>query len=246
MSKTENALTTFGGDASIPFSPAAIAPPKRKPSGKFLPNLKFLANDMCGEVKAKKAKAGHWCLVEGDTVTDLGESIVCIPFVRLDKAIDNNPDDAIVAFGVETEEYVRIADEVDADGYDSGCMYGPCFLMYCVDLERFVSCWLYSKSARNEGDNISVFLPVAKEHETEECPARPARPATLGAREVTSTPKNAKGEKGKKSYTYNVPTTEECTSELQLEGDPPTPEELVAECNKFVAQSVVEDESRER
>lgn len=240
----ENALTTFGAGVDIPFSPAAIAPPKRKSSGRFLPNLKFLANDMCGEVKSDKAEAGHWCLVEGDTVTDLGESVVAIPFIRLDKAIDNNPDDAIVAFGVENDEYIRIAEEVDEDGYDSGCMYGPCFLMYLVDTESFVSCWLYSKSARNEGDNISVFLPVSAEHETEECPARAARPATLGAREVTTTPKKD-GKKGKKTYTYNVPTTELYSGELNVE-TPPTNEELGEECVKFVKQTVVEDESRDR
>lgn len=243
---SENALTTFGAGADIPFSPAAIAPPKRKSSGKFLPTLKFLANDECKEVKAGKAEAGHWCLVAGDQVTDLGESIVGIPFVRLDKAMDNNPKDgAIVAYGAETEEYGRIADEVDADGYNSGCMHGPIFCIYLVDVEDFVQCWLYSKSARNEGDNISLFLPVAKEHATEECPARAAAPMTLGAREVTSTPAKKDGSKGNKEFTYNVPTTVAFEGELEVE-NPPTPEELVAVCNKFVEQSVVEDESRER
>jgi hypothetical protein len=228
----KNALTTFGA-VEIPFSPAAVATPKRKSSGKFLPHLKFLANESCSEVKKNQAEAGHWCLIEGDTVTDLGEEIVAIPFVRLDKAMDNSGDEPVVAYGIENEAYVAIAEEVDVDGYDSGCMYGPIFLLYLVDTEQWVDMWLYSVSARNEADNINLFLPVSKEYATEECPARPPRPATLGGKEITITPKKGTG---KKKFTYNCPTTAEGPKTLQLE-NPPTGEDAVAECVKFIAQS---------
>jgi len=240
MSNTQ--LAAFG---SIPVSEAALpsTEKKAKPQGKFLPRVQFVSTGSSKLVTEKKVGVGHWALVDGDVTTDLGESIDVIVLARVDKGVDFSGDETVVAFKSQNEEdnaeYARIEAEVIADGYDSGCMYGPVFLLFLCDTEQFVECFLNNTSGRNEADNIDLFLPISVEAaKANDCEPRAPRLATLGTKEVTS-------KRGKKSYTYNVPTTNEGPKSIKLD-NPPEPTEVIERCNKFVDQTKIEKESRNR
>jgi len=234
MTKTEatTALAAFG---AIPFSPAAIAVPGAQ-TGKFLPRVQFLSTGSCKLVSEGKAKVGSYALIDGGNVIDLGKEINVIPLCKLNKAVD-------IAEGVShfapSEDYDRCVAAVEDSGFDSGCMYGPYYLLFLADTEQFVELFLTNTSGRNEESNIDSFLPISAEAAAQHgIEARAPRPATLGSKEVTS-------KRGKKSYTYNVPLTNECTTTLNVE-NPPTQEDVISRCNKFVAQADVETESRSR
>jgi hypothetical protein len=241
MSNTS--LAAFG---SIPVSEAALPSTEKaakKPQGKFLPRVQFVSTGSSKLVTDKKVEVGHWALVDGDETTDLGESIDVIVLARVDKGVDFSGDETVVAFKSSNEEdnaeYARIEAEVIADGYDSGCMYGPVYLLFLCDTEQFVELFFNNTSGRNEADNIDLFLPISVEAaQANDCEPRAPRLATLGTKEVTS-------KRGKKSYTYCVPTTNEGPKALQID-NPPQPAEVIERCNKFVDQTKIEKESRNR
>jgi len=229
-----NAITAF---SSVPFSPAALAKPKKK-AGKFPARLQFIATGQSKVVTSGQVKVGHWALVDGETTTDLGESINVIVLGRLDKAVNMTSDDVETHFA-PSKGYDECVEAVEADGYNSGCMFGPVFLCFLCDTEQFVELFLNNKSGRLEGDNINGFLPISEAVAKEfECEARPARPATLGS-------KTASFKKGKKTIEYCVPTTDECVVALEVE-NPPTPEQLKEACDNFVKQAEVEEAGRDR
>lgn len=233
MSNEANALTTF--NPAIPFSTNTdIAPPK--PKRKYPPQLKFLANNDCSEVKAGKAKAGGYCLIKDGEVTDLGKEVTVIPFVRLDKGLDKRGEKTTAAFQqTEPEKYAEILQAVIDDGYDSNCMAGPFLLHFLVDTEEFVTQWLYSGSGRQEISNIEPYLPVTPDNATKDSPARAATPCVLGVGEATSTPRGKSRE-----YTYNVPETSNFSGQLEVE-NPLTQEDLQKACDSFIKQAYPRD-----
>ena len=235
MTKTAEETTALAVFGAIPFSEAALAVPG-KPSGKYLPRIQHLSTGSCKLVSEGKAKVGSYALVDGSNVTDLGKEINVIPLCKLNKGVNTTEGGSFFA---PSEEYNRCVEAVEASGFDSGCMYGPFYLLFLVDTEQFVELFLTNVSGRNEETNIDSFLPVnadaAAKHGIE---ARAPRAATLSSKEVTS-------KRGKKSYTYNVPVTNECTTRLNVQ-NPPTQEDVISQCNKFVAQADVETETESR
>ena len=238
----KNELAAFG---AIPFSPAALAKPKTNADRGFAARLQFISTGSSKLVSSGKCKVGHYALVDGDNTSDLGTAVTVIPLGRLDKAIDFSGDDCVIAFGEGTPEFDKIKQEVIDAGFDSGCMYGPVFLCYDVGTGQFVELFLNNASGRNEAENINTFLPVSQaasdqhfEQTGDRVAPRAPRACVLGSKEVTS-------KRGKKSYTYNVPTTAEA-GQVNV-GAPPTAEQLTKAVSNFFKQAEPkEDEGRDR
>lgn len=106
---------------------------------------------------------GHWGIPEGDDViTDLGETVDCLVLARRAKALDMSDKEAIITnFDMKSDEFVRIQDA--AGQKDSGCMYGPSFLVIERSTGRFLEWFCGSKSNRAEAKKIYPFLPLTAE-----------------------------------------------------------------------------------
>jgi hypothetical protein len=106
---------------------------------------------------------GHWGVPEdADSITCIGKTVDCIPFVRRPKAIDLSDTEAIITnYDMESDEFQRIADE--SLKKDSGCMYGPSFLVYERTTGRFLEWFCGTKSTRSESKKIFPFLALSEE-----------------------------------------------------------------------------------
>jgi hypothetical protein len=106
---------------------------------------------------------GNWGVPEGDDqITCIGKTVDCIPFARRPKAIDLSDVEAIITnYDMESEEFQRIADE--SLKKDSGCMYGPSFLVYERSTNRFLEWFCGTKSTRSEAKKIYPFLNLSEE-----------------------------------------------------------------------------------
>jgi len=106
---------------------------------------------------------GNWGVPEGDDqITVLGKSVDCIPFARRPKAIDLSDTEAIIVnYDMESSEFRQIQDE--SLKKDSGCMYGPSFLIYERSTGRFLEWFCGTKSTRAEAKRIYPFLSLTKE-----------------------------------------------------------------------------------
>jgi hypothetical protein len=155
MSNTPNALSVFG---EIPFSDAAsaiTAPASEVPS--FFPRIQLYGKGSA--VDQGQIKPGHYGVPQEVSVIDLGAEIDVIPLAVLDKALDvSNSDQIVSVFGKTNPVYIEIANR--SQEQDSGCMYGPVFLLLERSTGKFYEFFANNKSARREADRLLNFLPV--------------------------------------------------------------------------------------
>lgn len=150
---------------------------------------------------------GHYGIpISDDEIIDLGKEIDVLPLARRPKAMDFSDKEAIItSYDQNSPEFQRIA--AQANGKDSGCMYGPSFLVFERSTGRFLEFFCGSKSARLESKNITPFW------ETKE-------PMTLKARYVEKT-----------KYPYHAPVVTKCSTPFT---NLPPIEKVTEEVNTFL------------
>jgi len=124
----------------------------------FLGRLQLFSKG--GAINKGLIKPGHWGIPESDEdIIDLGVSIDCLVLARRPKALDMSDKDAIIGnYDMESDEFKRIADA--SAGQDSGCMYGPSFLVLERSSGRLLEYFCGTKSTRSEAKKIYPYLPL--------------------------------------------------------------------------------------
>jgi hypothetical protein len=107
----------------------------------------------------------------------------------------------ISVFDMESDEFKRIQEK--SAEQDSGCMYGPEFLVYIPQIKEFATFFCGSKSARRESPTIKALL---------------TKPATLKSKKIET-----------KRYTWYGPQATSCSTPF----DPPDLEALKKVVEKF-------------
>jgi len=168
-------------------------------SSTFLPRLQLMSasSDMC---KQGKFPINHYAQITGQTYTDVGAEVDVLVIAWRPKAMKIG-EDIIVSHNPDCELFKQI--ERESEGKDSGCMYGPEFLVYIASTKKFATLFLGSKSARREGNNVRARLGKA---------------ATMKSQFIEW-----------KSYKWQAPTCIACNTPFDL----PSTEEIVAEAEKF-------------
>jgi hypothetical protein len=157
---------------------------------------------------------GHWGIpVSDDEVIDLGKEIDVLPLARRPKAMDFSDKEAILTnYDQGSDEFQRIA--AQSNEKDSGCMYGPSYLVFERSSGRFLEYFCGSKSSRQESKNITPFLLTVKDGKQEG-----PHPMTLKTRYVEKT-----------KYPYHVPVVTKCSTPItNLPAD-----KVAQEINKFL------------
>lgn len=127
-------------------------------SGTYLPRLQLFGSrsDACatGDISI-----GHYGLVKDGTIVDLGEELNAVVVSWRPKALQIDGDNIITEYNPETELYQKIKSLSFVS--DSGCMYGPEFLLWISDQEQFATYFMSSKTARREAKKVGAFLKKA-------------------------------------------------------------------------------------
>ena len=179
-------------------------------------------------VDTSKIAPGHWGipLPGGEEIEDLGESIDVVPWAVRPKALDMADKDAIVAvYDTSDPEFQRIKNAPK----NTGCMWGPSFLVLERSTGKLYELFFGNKSGRNEAGKLKPFLP------TEANNGLPL-PATLNNRYV-KTPE----------WGWHVPVIVKCSEAFDPANIKVTAEELLEEREKFLnpkkgAEKVSEEE----
>lgn len=208
-------------------------------SSDFLPRLQLYTKGKA--VNKRLVQPGSYGVpVSDDEVTDLGDQIDIIPLARRPKAIDLKDTENIVAvYDIHDSEFKRI--QAASAEKDSGCMYGPSFLVYERSTGQFYELFCGTKSSRTEAKRVFPYLPLTQA-QIDANPAlvdqqpRGPRPLTLKSKLV---------EKG--SYSWHVPVVTQCTTPFT---DLPPTEEVTAQIMRFLdvkreGAAVVQDASGE-
>jgi len=124
-------------------------------SGEYLPRFQLFGSksDACAE---GKIPIGHYGLVKDDEITDLGEEVDLVIVSWRPKAIKLGGDMPITVFDTQSELFQEIKRQSGVK--DSGCMYGPEFLVWIPDAGVFAHYHMNSKTARREAKKMRPLI----------------------------------------------------------------------------------------
>lgn len=180
-------------------------------SGDFLPRLQLFGgnSDAC---KKGQIPIAHYGLVSGkDTVEDLGKEVDIIVICARAKALRIGDDGTIITkHDPNNEEFKKIME--DSNVQDSGCMYGPEFMVYVPSSGKFATFFMSSKTARRVAGAVHARLRKA---------------ATLKAELIET-----------KKYKWHGPVCTPCSTPMVA----PSGDDIAAAIKKFLAakESAVE------
>ena len=147
-------LPTYTGDVAIQND----AMDESLMGNGFMASLRLLTSQS-NQVKAGKFPVNHYGLFRGGDPEDLGLEVDAIVLTWRAKAFDMSDTDAInTVYDPKTPEWIDIVRRSKIK--DSGCSYGPEYLLYIPSLDVYATFFASSISARNEAKNVNNFLPV--------------------------------------------------------------------------------------
>jgi hypothetical protein len=211
----ENALTTQTADELRELDAMSTA-------SSFLQRLQLYSKGKVGP-NGTLIEGGHYGVPKSsDNIVDLGDSIDVLAIARKAKAIDmSDTENIIVTNDTKSDEFKRIVDMAD-NVRDSGCAYGPAYLVYERSTSTFYELFCGNKSGRYESSTINTYLPVTtamiEGGFTKETEPRFAKPMTL---------KSKFTKKGK--WEWFSPVAEDCLSPIDL----PSADQLRFEIERF-------------
>jgi len=161
-----------------------------------------------------------------DSIQDLGNEIDIMPFCCRVKALDmSDRDNIITNYDPLTEVFSSIKERGDTP--NSGCMYGPTFLVFERNTGQFYEFFCGTSSTRKEAPKIGAFLPKSPE-DAEKLSLALNRRVNSEPESCTLRVKYIK----KPTYGWHVPVCSSCSTPLT---NLPKMEVIIEEINKFMA-----------
>lgn len=148
---TENALipaSVTGSDETA----LAVA----QSSAKFLPRIQLCQAQTKLVLQRKVARGGHFALVDRDNVVDLGNEVEVVVCAGRAKAMQFDDETVINNFDKDSDTFKSIQER--SGDRDSGCMYGPEYLLYLPNQERFVTFFMASTTLRREASQVHSHM----------------------------------------------------------------------------------------
>lgn len=119
----------------------------------YFPRVK-LCQGGAKEVAKKKVKAGgnYALVITKDNVIDLGDEVEILVCAVRSKALETANDAIITIYEKDDPEFLRIQGQSSVK--DSGCMFGPEYLIYLPREKTFATFFMSSPTARGEAGAV--------------------------------------------------------------------------------------------
>jgi hypothetical protein len=204
---TELALKSLVPDGSIEkFNEqdfAAVAS-----GGGYLPRLQLMISQS-EQVKKGEFTQNHYALVRDKKLQDVGSTVDVLVLAFRPKALQIG-EQIISIYNPTNPEFKKIQELSDVK--DSGCMFGPEYLLWIPSIKEFCTFFMGSKSARRESPNMQAILNKWKKGEL-------GSPAASLKSHFIETPK----------YSWQAVTITGCSTPIEA----PTVEAAKAQMEKF-------------
>lgn len=150
-------LQLFGAGAALPANKFDEQFDKVASGGGFLPRL-MLYGSNSDVVKDEKAQVGYSLVKGKDELTYIGKEVEVLVLSWRPKALDMSGEQVVANHNPESPAFKAIAYRADNEK-DSGCMFGPEYLVWIPALKCFATFLMGSKTARREAPAVKGFLP---------------------------------------------------------------------------------------
>jgi hypothetical protein len=168
-------------------------------SANYLPRISLQTS------QSKKCKSGEFPInsyaqISGQLYFDLGKEVDVLVIAWRPKALEMG-ENVISVYDHTDPEFARISEKSEIK--DSGCQYGPEFLLWIPKTKKFATFFMGSKSSRREAPALKNLLQAA---------------ATLKSKHIET-----------KKYDWYAPSITPCNTPFEL----PPMEEIMKEVEKF-------------
>ncbi len=126
-------------------------------SGDYLPRLQLLTSNS-NIVKEGNFPINHFSIVRDQNNQDIGTEVDVLVIAWRAKALEIG-DEIVSSYDSKDPTFLSIQDR--SDEKDSGCMFGPEFLVWVPSADTFATFFMASKSMRREAANVRGFLQKA-------------------------------------------------------------------------------------
>jgi hypothetical protein len=171
--------------AANPYDEKAFA--KIAAAANYLPRLQLFGSNS-DAVKEGTFPMGHYGLVKDKDVIDLGAEVDVLVIQWRPKAIDTGSDPVVAYHNPDSPAFQKLQER--ADQPNSGCMYGPEYLVYLPKVQKFATFLMGSKTARREAPNVKALLGKA---------------ASLSVKLIKNT-----------SYSWHGPVCKDCSTPFEI------------------------------
>lgn len=121
-------------------------------SSSYLERIQLLSGSS-GIVKKGQFPMNHYGLAKGkDKFEDLGDEFDALIVSWRPKAMEIGSKQIVTVHDQSDDEFVRIMEQSDVK--DSGCMFGPEYLLYLPKQEKFATFFCSSKTLRRASEDI--------------------------------------------------------------------------------------------
>lgn len=124
-------------------------------AGDWLPYVQIMGSQS-KEVQKGEFPMGHFCLNKNKQKIDLGEEVVMYLIAWRPKAMQFIPE-VVNVFDPESEDFQRIEKRADTVK-QSGCGYGPEFLVWLPEHGELATYFLGNPTGRNESPNLITLI----------------------------------------------------------------------------------------
>lgn len=173
---------------------------KSTSAGTYLGRLQLMTSNsnLC---KSGKFPINHYAYVSDQNFEDVGKQVDVLVIDWRPKALEMD-EEILTVFDLEHDEFKRI--QAKSEIKDSGCMYGPEFLVWIPSIKKFATFFMGTKSSRRDAPNLK---------------ARMQKAATLDSRLIET-----------KRYTWQSPDIKACNSEFEI----PDKEDMIEQVQAFL------------
>ena len=125
--------------------------------GDYLPYLQVLGSNS-DSVQRGEQPVGTWALTLNKNIQNLGKAIVCLVLSWRPKAMKYDPVETY--FKVDHPKFKEIQQKSESP--NSGCGYGPEFLLWLPDHKKFATFFCGTKTARREAPVLQGVIKTPK------------------------------------------------------------------------------------
>lgn len=184
---SKDLVTLPKGTPPAPYDEDAFE--KSTKSGDWLPRLQLMTSNS-NECKGGKFPINHYALILDQNFTDLGKAVDVLLIEWRPKAMEID-EQVYTIYDPEHADFIRIQEQSNVR--DSGCMYGPEFLVWIPSAKKFATFFMGSKSSRREAKAVRALLRNA---------------GTLKSKEIVT-----------KKFTWWSPIIESCAGAFDMPDD---------------------------
>jgi len=217
---SKNALSTLTSLPTSNVSPKELS--TQYASASFIKRLQLVTKGKL--VDKGLVKPGHWAIpISDEEANDLGAEVDILVLAVRHKTLDTNEKPPVASYDPDSDLFKSIVER--AGEKNSGCMYGPSFLVLERSTGSFLEVFFGNASGRQEAGNLVPYLPVSEEQAKQfgkGFAAQGPQAATLKAKYIE-----------RPKYAWHAPVVGKCSTPFT---EVPEVEEIVKQITKFLEQ----------